>query len=189
MAATTLTELPTAIRAGDTLLLSISLSDYPASDSWTLTYTFRKPNGSDISFASTADGDDHAITVAYGTTQTWEPGTYSGEARVDDGSQRFTVWSGFIEVLPDLSIQDPNYDARSHARKMLDAIEAVLENRATKAILSTTIAGQSISRYSPEQLLSLRSFYRSEVDAEEAQAAADAGKSTGRNILVRFGNA
>lgn len=187
MAATTLTELPAQFRAGDTLLLKLTLGDYPASDSWAVTYTFRGPNLSDVSFTSSASSDDHLFNVADTTTQVWESGLYQGVARVTNGSQSFSVWSGQLEVLPYLAIQDQNYDARSHARKCLDAIEAVIEGRATSGVLSTTIAGQSVTRMSPQDLAFWRDYYKAEVAQEEEQAAIDAGDSTGRNVLIRFG--
>jgi hypothetical protein len=181
MAAPTLSQIPDTIRAGDSLLLEVVLSGYPASEGWILTYTFRRPNGSDITFTSTASGDYHAVDVNYADTQAWEVGRYDGIGRVTDGVTQHTVWVGTMEVLPDLTIQDQNFDGRSHARIMLDAIEAVLENRATKAVLSTSIAGQSITRYTPEQLLNLRAVYREEVRREEYQLGAESG-----NAVVRF---
>ena len=182
MGATTLADIPAVFRAGDTFLVQIDLGDYPASRGWGVNYTFRRLNCPDLSFSSTANGDAHLITVDYGTTQAWAQGVYAGEGRVSDGTQRFCFWEGSMEILPDLSLQDPNFDGRSHARKMLEAIEAVLENRATKAILATTIAGQSITRYSPEQLLAMRSQYLSEVRAEEFEE----GRGDSGNAVVRF---
>jgi hypothetical protein len=182
MAATTLSAVPASIRAGDTLLLQVEFSDYPADESWVLTYTFRRPNGSDITFAGTSNGEAHLVNVDNWTTQAWEAGSYDGIGRVTDGTTQHTVWTGKLQILPDLASQDANFDARSHARIMLEAIEAVLENRATKAILSTTIAGQSITRYSPEQLLNLRAIYRDEVRREEYLA----GQGDSGSAVVRF---
>lgn len=189
MAATTLSEMPRKHRAGDTFLLELGAGDYPADESWTLEATFRKPNGADVFFTSTANGSSHLFSINYLTTQDWVKGDYTGEIRAVNGSQRFTVWTGYLEILPDLNLEDPNYDARTHARKMLDLVESVLENRASKAILSTTIAGQSISRYSPEQLLNLRDFYRAEVAAEEKQALLDAGQNASNQVKIRFNQA
>ncbi|MEY4387783.1 MAG: hypothetical protein RLY20_3066, partial [Verrucomicrobiota bacterium] len=60
------------------------------------------------------------------------------------------------------------------------------EGRASKDIINTTIAGQSVGRMTPEQLAFWRNYYRAEVSAEEAALDAANGKATGKNILMRF---
>ena len=181
MAATTLSAMPSAVYAGDTLLLLLGFGDYPADESWTLTFDFRKKDGSLITFSSTASGASHAITVAKDDTGVWIPGTYAGVAYVDDGSQRFTVWRGQLEVLPNLAIEDANYDARSHAQKCLDAINLVLEGKASRDVLNTTIAGQSVGRMSFRELLEAKAYYESIV----ANELAELGQSSNQ-ILGRF---
>jgi len=55
MAATIPTKEPLTIRAGDTTEWTKSLDDYKASDSWTLSYSFRGIGGT-IDFTSSAEG-------------------------------------------------------------------------------------------------------------------------------------
>lgn len=187
MAQTTLTAVPVSMYAGDTLTLLIAIDNFPADEGWTLTYGFRKENGSVISFASTASGSQYALTVSATATAGWLPGKYVGTARVSYGSQSFTVWRGTMEVLPDLSQQADNYDTRTSSKKCLDAIIAVLEGKATRDVMQTTIAGQSIGRMSWDELLSARSYFQDLVDGELAAENAANGLGSGRNILVRFG--
>jgi len=182
MAATTLTALPSVIYAGDTLLLSISVGDYPADQGWSLTYEFRKKDGALISFTSTASGSSHAFTVDKDTTLVWTPGAYKGVSYATDGTQRFTVWSGNLTVNADLSTQVENYDTRTHAEKALEAINATLEGKASRDVLNTTIAGQSISRMTFRELLEAKAYYESIVRQEQVQA----NGGEGNQILVRF---
>ena len=177
--------MPSAIHAGDTLLLNISQDDYPAPD-WTVTFSFRCAGGSTIDLSASDNGADHLFSVAAATTSAWVPGLYKGVGRATDGTSYVTFWKGTLEVLPDLSTQPDNYDTRTHAEKCLDAIEAVLEGKASKDILSTVIAGQSISRLTPQQLMEWRAYYRDEVAAEQAKERAANGLATGRNIHIRF---
>ena len=72
-------------------------------------------------------------------------------------------------------------DTRSHAQKMLDAIEAWLESKAPTAA-SVEIAGRKISNYPLADLLALRSKYKFEVSQETGIAT---GKR-GSKLLVRF---
>lgn len=188
MAATTLTTVPATVRAGDSLLLSLALDSYPADESWTATFTLRAPNGTDISFSSTADADgsSHLFDVDYATTQQWTAGTYNGVARVTDGTTQHTFWTGRIEVLPDLTIQDANFDARSTWQKIQDNVLAVLENRASKAILSSTVNGVSLSNMSHDDLVALYDRARYEVEREADALQVAEGKLSKRNILFRF---
>ena len=67
MAATVPTKEPLTIRAGDTIEWTKSIDDYKASDGWTLSYSFRGTGGT-IDITSSADGDDHAISIAPATS-------------------------------------------------------------------------------------------------------------------------
>lgn len=187
MAQTTLTAVPTSMYAGDTLSLLIALDNFPAGEGWTLTYGFRKENGSEISFASSASGSQYALSVEATVTAGWLPGKYVGTARVTLGAQSYTVWRGTMEVLPDLAQQEDNFDTRTSSKKCLDAINAVLEGKATRDVLQTTIAGQSIGRMSWDELLSARAYFQDLVDSEIAAENAANGRGNSRNILVRFG--
>lgn len=180
MARTTPTTEPTRVRAGETWDWERSLSDYPAS-TWTLTYTFTSASAA-ISIVASADGDTHVVDVDPLTTAAYTAGHYEGFAQVTDGTDTYTVWSGTLRVLPDLSAAT-SYDGRSHARVMLDAIEALLEGRASDDqldIVSTVIGDRSLMR-KPEHLLPLRDRYKAEVLREEyAQRS-----TSGARILVR----
>ena len=172
--------------AGDSLDLLISLADYPASDGWVLTYAFRKESGTAISLTSTASGANHLLSATAATTGGWVAGVYSGVGRVALGAVVQTVWTGNLEVKPDLSTAGDNYDTRTHAKICLDAINAVLQGKATRDVLQTTIAGQSIGRMSWPELLAAKSYYQDQVDGEQAKIDAANGKGSSRNILVRF---
>jgi hypothetical protein len=187
MAQTTLTAVPVSMYAGDTLNLLIAIDNFPAGEGWTLTYGFRKESGSIISFASTASGSQYVLTVAATTSAQWIPGKYVGTARISLGSQSYTVWRGTMEVLPDLAQQADNFETRTSSKKCLDAIIAVMEGKATRDVLQTTIAGQSIGRMAWSELLSARSYFQDLVDGEQAAENAANGLGSGRNVLIRFG--
>jgi hypothetical protein len=172
--------------AGDTLLFALTFSDYPASDGWSAAFDFRAKDGGALTFSATASGDDHLVSLAPATTAVWPPELYSGTGKVSKTGQTFTVWKGKLEVKIDLSQQSSGYDTRTHARICLDAIEAVMEGKATRDVLNTTIAGQSIGRLTPDQLIAFRAYYRAEVLGEEAQEALENGGPSGKNILAIF---
>jgi hypothetical protein len=65
------------VAAGDTLTHSVTLSDYPASAGWVLSYRLIPRTGSAITFNAAADGDNFAVSVAAATTSAWTAGTYA----------------------------------------------------------------------------------------------------------------
>jgi hypothetical protein len=79
-----------------------------------------------------------------------------------------------------------DYDPRSYARKCLDAVESVMYRRSGFDLVNTVIAGQSVSRMTPEQLAFWRNYFKAEVDAEQAAIDMANGKDNGKNILIRF---
>ena len=185
MARTIPTSEPPFARAGDTWEWQKTLPDFPA-DTHTLTYTLFNAAGVET-ITATADGAVHVVDVAPATTAAYDPGRYDWIAQASDGADKYTVGKGAITVQPDLSAAT-TYDGRTHARKMLDAINAVLEGRGTNADLDLvrSVRGGRDSQREPEHLLKLRQHYANAVKAEDDAVAMANGQGTGRFIQTRF---
>ncbi len=185
MSITIPTTEPTEIKAGDTVKWTRSLPDY-LPPTWTLTYALRGLAGDiDISASDNGDGT-HLVNEAPATTAGWKPGIYKWEAVVADGSDEYTVDEGTIEVKQRLSSIDGAHDGRSHAKKVLDAVEAVLEGRASQDQMSYTIAGRSLARTPLMDLRALRKEYRAEYVQEQRKERRDNDEGTGAKVLVKF---
>lgn len=167
MANTIPTTEPSQLRAGDTWAWRREdLGDYPAS-AWTLTYYFRSKTAY-FDVTATADGDAFSLTVAKATTASKGPGNYDWIAVVTSATERHEVDRGRVEVLPDYS-EAAALDTRSFARKMLDAIEDALLNRASTDqldLLNAALADRSLSR-DKGGMIALRNQFRAEVRREE----------------------
>jgi hypothetical protein len=74
-------------------------------------------------------------------------------------SEVYEVDRGTILFLPRYD-QAAAYDDRSHARKMLDAIESLLESRASADVLEYTIGSRHLKKMSPKELTDWRDYYR-----------------------------
>lgn len=190
--------------AGDTLAMSgddaISVPEYPASDGWTLKYRltpqFSTPTQAPIELTAVtnADGERYDITAAPAVTALWKPGSYQWSRWVEKSGARQTLDHavGQLDVLPDPAASAQGDDARSHARKMLEAIEAVLESRATstqREMVAYTIGSRSIEFDKDESkadLLVLHSKYKWLVHDELARERIAAGQSNPRHIGIRF---
>ena len=155
---------PTEIRAGDTVQWRRTLPDYLAGDGWSLRYALVSASAA-YNATAASDGDDHLLTVAATTTAGWAPGRYALTEYVVKGAERFTLATTQLQVLPDLAAASSGLDTRTHARKVLDAIEAGLESKAPVAGM-LEIAGRRIQHYPLGDLLALRDRYRAEVRRE-----------------------
>ncbi len=173
--------IPARISAGLTLDLTLTVTAYPPPD-WTLTLVLRGKGIIDLT--SVVNGAAHRISVSPGVTAGWTPGFYNYELRASDGSDIVRIESGRLEILPDLMAQAEGYDGRGHAQRVLDAIEAVIEGRASKSERRYRINNRELEQTSIEELLMLRSRYREYVRQE--RAAARGRNVLGQQVLARF---
>jgi hypothetical protein len=182
----TMSEIPTfepaTIAAGDTAKWRRELPDYPASAGWTLTYTLVRA-AQRITFTASADGDLHLVNVAASTTTGWAAGSYTWRAQVSKAGEVYTVGTGTVLIRANFTTAT---DGRSHARKVLDAIEAVIEGRASSEVSYYMIGGRQLRYMEPSELMGLRDRYRAEVAREEAAERVSRGLPDQRRVYVRF---
>ena len=93
--------------------------------------------------------------------------------------------SGSWEVVPNIRT-DTSTEVQSHARKVLSAIEAVIEGRASQDQMSYSIAGRSLARMPIEDLLLFRDRYRSEWLKDKRLTRARKGYGNDGIILSRL---
>jgi len=175
---------PSQVTAGDTVQWTKTVSDYPASDGWILTYALLSEKNK-INITGSASGQDHAISVSASTSEDWIPGTYQWQSYVTNGSERHNVGSGTLKVLANFAAKSAS-DQRSWAKRTLDNIEAVIEQRATMDQMEYTIEGRSLKRMSISDLLTFRdrfkALYQQELDAQNLGT----GRPGKNRIFVRF---
>ena len=170
---------PLSIRVGDSAEWRLSLVDYPASAGWGVSYTLVKA-GDKITIESAADADDHVIHPTPTQSARWTAGQYAWQCRVSNGTDARTIRTGTIEILPDFAaLSTSGMDARTHARRTLDALEAWIETH-DNTVAEFEIAGRRMKSISIADLLLLRDRYRREVRAESGAVGA-----SGR-ILLRM---
>jgi hypothetical protein len=183
---------PAVIIAGTTVQWTKTLSDYPASE-WTLKYAIRGIQA--INITAEADGDDYAVTINAADTEIWQAGNYWWYSFVEKGSgptfERYQVAEGRLAIKTDPEALEPDYDGRSHAKIMLDAIEATLQGKATYSqldLLTKSLGDKNIQR-NPELLMKWRTYYRAEYQNELNKDAASLGTATDGKVRVRFRSA
>jgi hypothetical protein len=179
------TNEPEELRAGVTWEWDRNdLTDYPAS-TWTLKYWFKRMGGTDkFSITASADGDNHAVSVAAATTLAYVADDYTWVAVVTSGAEVREVDSGTMKILPRYD-QDVALDDRTHAKKVVEAIEAVIEGRATKDQEEYTIGSRSLKRTPIKDLITLRDKYKAELYREQLAENARNGMQ-GSKLVVRL---
>jgi len=155
------TAVPATLRAGDTVTWRRSLSYFPASDGWVLTYVLVK-SGSQITITASADGADHVVEVPLATTAAWSPGTYTWQERATKAGKTYTNAVGVLQILASFAAATGGLDARTHAQKTLEALEAWIEGRDI-AVAEYRIGDRLLKTIPIPDLLILRDRYRREV--------------------------
>ena len=166
-------------------------SDYPVG-SYALTYEFHSDVGGGgskkFTLTATEADDTYYIEAASSSTTSYSIGDYVWDAYITktSDSNRVLVDSGRTTITENLA--NTNADLRSHAKKVVDAIEAVIENRASMDQSSMSIAGRSLSRMSIDELMTFRDRYRAEYLKEIKLARIRNKQGSGNTVKVNFGS-
>lgn len=136
-----------------------------------------------IDLEAAPEGRGHRFSVSAAETAAWAPGEYWFTVRASRGGDVAEVEAGQLTVKPDLAAAAAGYDGRDHVRRVLDAIEAVLEKRATLDQQRYTINNRELWRTPIPELLMLRDRYRSEL---RRMNAARKGSLFNQAVRVRF---
>lgn len=161
--------IPTSLTAGLTLGLVLQPPNHPA-PTWSLVLVLRGPSAVDITSAPAGTG--HALSASALDTKGWLPGSYSYSLRALAGDDAVELERGQLQVLADLAQTPAGLDARTHAQRTLEAIEAVIEKRATTDQKRYRINNRELERTPIDELLKLRAVYRAEVNRQRRRGSA-----------------
>lgn len=174
---------PRSILAGMTLEHRV-VTTYHAAPEWTLRAILRGPGHID-DLQAVHDGRNHVFRASAAATAQWLPGEYVYSLRAtDEDGVVMELDSGTVLVRPDISmLPAAGYDARSHVARVLDAIEAVIEKRATLDQEEYRINNRELKRTPIGDLLRLRDRYRAEL---RRMTAARSGSLFSRPVRAVF---
>jgi hypothetical protein len=179
---------PTTFIVGDRLAWKrTDLGTDYAPASYALQYSARlESTATEITITAGESGSDYIVEVAAAATAAYTAGIYHWQAYIvrSSDSERITVDSGTFEVKAnrDAAATDP----RGHVKKVLDAIEAIIEKRASKDQESYSIQGRSLGRTPISDLILLRDRYRAEWVREQRAERIRNGLGHSGVVKVRF---
>lgn len=180
-----LTEIPAQFASGETLTWTVTLADYTPADGYALTYHLRGPVALDLTAAPSADNLSFIVTLTAAQSGTLTKGKYYVQSYVTKGStDKHLLVNKEIVILPNLSTETAGYDGRSDNERMLDALKAVSEKRATKHQENYTIGQRTIKYLTPTEIVTWIKYYTSLVNMERRRKA---GQSPFTNIYIAFG--
>lgn len=160
------------VTAGDSIALSEpdAAAAYPSSSGWTITVVWMPERGG-VAAVQTALDAAGVATVLPATTAAWSAGLWRWALVAARTGERVTLGTGQITVRPD-PLAARAVDLRSQAKRILDAVDATIEGRASSSDLKVTLAdGRSIERLSHSELIAMRDRYARMVSAEERKAS------------------
>ena len=170
------------IQAGDTFEYVVKYSKYSPAQGWSCHMLLR--GASACTIESTVVADRFVIKAPADETSSFQAGDYKYFIYVEKDGERYLIEDGQVRVLQDYS--DETFDIRSQAKRILDAIDATLEKRATKDQASYKIAGREIQKIQIQELLALRSKFQKEVEAEERAERLAKGLGVDNIVKIRY---
>ena len=161
--------------------------DYPiATYDWSYNAILEGSGTTKFSISASESGTEYIIEVASAVTTTYTAGIYhwTGYITRTADSERIALDSGTFKLVPNTAISTA--DPRSHVKKTLDALEAMIEGRATKDQQSYSINNRSLTRMTMVEILEwydkYKFYYQQELDRERI----DNGLSSNSTIRVRL---
>ncbi|MEP6743827.1 MAG: hypothetical protein ABJB61_15125 [bacterium] len=162
---------PTEIAIGETIVWEKDFDDYPAASDgsgWTVTYYIRGQNGPGVDVVGTPsdlDGTIHVFTVSASASANLIAGRYDFQALAVKGSEKYRVDEGDAKAVASLAavISSSSYDGRSPAKKILDAIDALMAGKATvdqqEYMIGAGGSQRMLKKIDPVALLEIRKYY------------------------------
>lgn len=176
----TLKSMPARIIAGDSLTLAIPAAEYPAAESWAVSLVLQPiAGGTPVTVSGTDGTQEWELALASAASADLIAGAHRYLISATKSGERSTIAFGEVQVLPNPALTAT--DQRSAARRALDALDAVLEQRAGSADMKFVFEdGRTIEKMPHGELLRLRGHYARIVEREKR------GRAGPRRVNVRL---
>lgn len=130
--------IPSKITAGTSVSWLIALPAFPASSGWTLAYTLVSPSAQ-VQVTSTPSGVDHLFEIPLADSADWTPAKYSWQSHVSNGTERYQIDAGTVDILADFAESADGRDTRTWLDTAIEALQAAIAGRASATQLSQSL--------------------------------------------------
>ena len=178
-----LSDVPSRLAVGESVSWKWSDGRFPASGGWSLVYSLVNRERQ-IQITATADGTAHLVEVTAATSAAYVAGTYSFQAHVAKGDERYQVASGTITIAGDLATESTGTDTRTLAQKMVSEYEAVLIARASKTQGKQMVGGVDVTHKADAEIEA--EWAKGEIRRRK-EAQRSRGNALTRTLRARFG--
>lgn len=169
--------------AGASWSFTKAFPDYPASE-WNCDLTLKRDSDLPFTIIAEKDSDDFTFSATAVETSTMNPGYHKYQFKFTNTTTgAVEIKSGFETIV---ALLENISDVRSHNKKMLDALQATLEGRATKEILNMSYKGRAFQLLTIQELRDAIEYYKGEVAAEEREEKIKNDEDTGGRLLLGF---
>lgn len=180
-----LNRFPAVIECGDTAKITLGFGDFPANSS-SAVLILNQRGASPLSVAGTPNGNSFDFVIPAAITDALAPGIYDYAIRctytATGDSQIPRNGSGTVQLLPNLA----NTVAKSTAQQQLDAANSAFSTLIANPQLSVNFNGQSFTKESQSNLISIIARLEAKVRAEIDQESAQRGCPRSRSIRPFF---
>jgi len=141
---------------------------------------------SDFEITSGKTGSVHVVEESQADTAGYAAGAYSWSAVIvrDSDSEEIAIDGGFLTIKPDFGASPG--DTRSYVYATLVAIQANLQDSASKSQMRMVIGGRELESRSYHELLELEREFTKRWKAEQDEADRKAGRSVTSRVLVKM---
>ena len=172
MSASVPTSPPSQFSAGDSVTWKISSPEYSAADGYSLRYTLH--NGTNkISFASSADGSDHLVSLSSTDTAAYVAGQYTYKAHAIKTGERWAVDEGIFTILPDFTAE-VTVDPRTQKQRQLDEVNEAIDGIVTGRLASYSTTSGTFTKLNLNDLMRWRDVLQQQVNREQGRGRATA---------------
>lgn len=174
---TTLTAIPDTITAGDSLAVTLSLSDYPATAGWAVSFALAGPVV--LAASSVANGNAHNLSLTSAQTAAMPAALYQWRLRATLGAVVETFDRGTLSVSQDLGAVAGG-DVVSYAERMLGLCRTARENILSGEMKMMMIGGRQVMFHT------LADVQREEAHWRRERARAQRGGAAFGRVPVTF---
>jgi hypothetical protein len=168
---------PRAFTAGDTVVWTRTLADYPISEGWTAFFALRGASALDVNAGTASDGVSFQVTLTPTNTGNLVAGQYEWALWVKNGTQVFTVERGVMVVEPNVLTAKAG-DLQLPEEREYNLVCAQIAGLLASPNDSYSIGGTTVQKRDLDQLYKLRGIL-----------AARLGRARGQSVpsrAVRF---